>query len=91
MYTDRLLDAGARIDGMDPTAWRSMLLERGEVLHARAHAIAGYPDEITEAHAIAAEARADAAEAQREADRIAAEEAAAWAELAASRQATEAP
>lgn len=84
-YADRLLDAGARIDGMDPTAWRSMLLERGEALHTRAHAIAGYPDEITETHAIAAETRADTAEAQREAERIAAEEAAAWAEYTASK------
>lgn len=79
--TDRLLDAGARIDGMDAAAWRQMLTERGDDLNARAHAIAGYPDEITEAHAIAAETRAEAAEVEREAARIDAEEAAAWTEF----------
>lgn len=76
----RLLAAGAMIDGMTAEAWVAMLTARGDDLSARAHAIAGYPEEITEAHALAAEERAALAQAAREAAQIADEEAQAWAE-----------
>ena len=75
---NRLLAAGALIDGVGLDAW--LALRPDEDQHLRALAIAGYPETITEAHAANAEARAEAARAEREAKKLADEEATAWTE-----------
>ena len=66
---NRLLAAGAMIDGVEYCEWLDQ--RQGEDLHLRALAIAGYPAEITEAHVKNAEARAEAARAEREAAKLA--------------------
>ena len=75
-----ILTAAAQVDGLSLDDWLAPMIAREEDLSVRARAVAGYPLAVDAQDVAAVQEAAQKAEETREAQRIAEEEAAAWAE-----------